>query len=80
MKRNERFIYSTDWRQADLKKMNNAFPTDANTLATGQLSLALTALTNEQSLIAAEIACYRAFSDAAFTRDSRVKPLLLLTP
>ncbi|MBR0226437.1 MAG: glycohydrolase toxin TNT-related protein [Thermoguttaceae bacterium] len=31
-----------------------------------------TALANEQSLIAAEIACYRAFSDAAFTRDSNV--------
>ncbi|MBQ1337800.1 MAG: hypothetical protein IIY32_05730, partial [Thermoguttaceae bacterium] len=52
--------------------MNNTLLTNANTLATGQLSLALTTLTNEQSLIAAEIACYRAFSDAAFTRDSSV--------
>ena len=43
-----------------------------NALINSHASELQTALTNEQSLIAAEIACYRAFSDAAFTRDSSV--------
>ena len=43
-----------------------------NALINSHASELQTALTNEQSLIAAEIACYRAFSDAVFTRDSSV--------
>ena len=43
-----------------------------NSLINSHASELQTALANEQSLIAAEIACYRAFSDAAFTRDSSV--------
>ena len=43
-----------------------------NALINSHASELQTALANEQSLIAAEIACYRAFSDAAFTRDSSV--------